>query len=36
MVSKLRNEAKRMFERKQRFLGWLQREQAERGTKAGE
>lgn len=36
MVSKLRDEAKRMFERKQRFLGWLQGEQAARGTKTEE
>jgi hypothetical protein len=33
MVSKFRNEAKKMFERKQRFLGWLQGKQTERGTK---
>jgi hypothetical protein len=26
LVSRLRNEAKKMFERKQRFLGWLQGE----------
>jgi hypothetical protein len=36
LVSKLRDEARKMFERKQRFLGWLQREQAERGTPAAE
>ena len=26
LISKLRDEAKKMFERKQRFLGWLQGE----------
>jgi hypothetical protein len=31
VISKLRDEAKRMFERKQRFLGWLKAERAERG-----
>jgi hypothetical protein len=36
MVSKFRDEAKKMFERKQRFLGWLQGKQAERGTKTEE
>ena len=34
VVSTLRNEAKKMFERKQRFLGWLRGERAER-AKAG-
>ena len=33
MVSRFRHEAKKMFERKQRFLGWLQGKQTERGTK---
>ena len=36
MVSKFRDEAKKMFERKQRFLGWLQGKQTERGPKADE
>lgn len=36
LVSKMRNEAKRMFERKQRFLGWLQGEHNERSAKTGE
>jgi hypothetical protein len=36
MVSKFRDEAKKMFERKQRFLGWLQSKQTERGTKTEE
>ena len=36
LVSTLRDEAKKMFQRKQRFLGWLQGEREERATKAGE
>jgi hypothetical protein len=28
VVSKLRDEARKMFERKQKFLGWLQGERA--------
>ncbi|MFZ0760159.1 MAG: GNAT family N-acetyltransferase [Candidatus Sulfotelmatobacter sp.] len=36
LVSKLRDEAKRMFERKQRFLGWVQGQQTEHDKKAGE
>lgn len=34
VVSKLRHEAKKMFERKQRFLGWLQDQQTKRGSKS--
>jgi len=34
VVSKLRHEAKKMFERKQRFLGWLQEQQTKRGSKS--
>jgi len=36
MVSKLRDEARKMFERKQRFLGWLQEEKGESSTKPEE
>jgi len=36
LVSKLRDEARKMFDRKQRFLGWLHRERNERGAKAEE
>lgn len=34
VVSKLRHEAKKMFERKQRFLGWLQEQQTKRAGKS--
>ena len=36
LVSKLRDEARKMFDRKQRFLGWLHRERNERGAKTEE
>jgi len=36
LVSKLRDEARKMFERKQRFHRWLHREHAERAAPTGE
>jgi hypothetical protein len=36
LVSKLRDEARKMFERKQRFLGWLQAEKTKQETETSE
>jgi hypothetical protein len=36
LVSKLRDEAKKMFERKQHFFGWLQGQKPERSPKPEE